>query len=106
MLAKIHRKRISNGEDEAFREILALCDSELLGKVFEEKELILDLKTYHSFYDGEKVNEKKAIELLKNATNINIVGKRSVETAKKALKINAEGVKKIKGIPHLQIYRV
>jgi hypothetical protein len=38
------------------RDVVAICDSELLGKVFEEGQLQLDVK--ESFYKGEKGSQK------------------------------------------------
>lgn len=86
--------------------ILALCDTELLGKCFTQGEKTLDLKAYRSFYEGEGVSELQAVELLRNAENVNIVGEKSIAAAQKALGVKKASVKKIKGIPHLQYYRI
>ena len=104
MKAKIHEKTISEGGREAKRTVLAVCDSELLGKVFEDGDFVLDLAKYRSFYDGEEVSEAEAERLIRNATSINLVGEKSIAAAKKALGIKASGARKIAGIPHLQIY--
>ena len=87
-------------------QVLALCDSELLGKVFESGDFVLDLKKYRSFYDGEKAGEKTVIESLVGATNVNAVGERSVALACKALGVSKPGAKKIGGVPHLQVYKL
>ncbi len=86
--------------------VLALCDSELLGKVFESGDLVLDLKKYRAFYDGEKASEKTVVESLAGAANVNAVGERSVALACKALGVSKAGVRKIGGVPHLQVYRL
>ena len=87
---------------EAYRKIVALADSELIGKKFVDGNLQLDIK--ESFYDGEEISEEKAIEILRCAdaddSSFNIVGKRAVNAALKAGIVGKSGVIKIKGIPH------
>ena len=106
MLVKIHERKIFSGGREQIRRIIAICDKELLGKVFTEGERVLDLKIYKSFYDGDKLAEEEIIEIIKSAVNANIVGKKSINLASKAIKIEKKNIKKIAGIPHLQIYKV
>ena len=87
---------------EAYRKIIALADSELIGKKFVDGNLQLDIK--ESFYDGEEISEQKVIDLLRCAdaddASFNIVGKRAVNAALEAGIIGKSGVIKIKGIPH------
>ena len=86
--------------------IIALCDVELLERVLQEGDVTVDLKNYKSFYEGERVSEEEAVVLLKQAENANIVGEKSVSAAKKAFGGKSPRVKKVQGIPHLQIYKV
>ena len=44
------------------RNILAVCDSELIGKKFEEGKLQIDVK--ENFFKGEETDEKKAIAIM------------------------------------------
>ncbi|HEV8289785.1 MAG TPA: DUF424 domain-containing protein [Candidatus Norongarragalinales archaeon] len=101
--AKIHERRTPQG---GVHEVLAMCDENLLGKVFEQGEKVLDLKLYRSFYDGEEVSHAQAVELLRNATNANIVGKASVKAADEVQKGASKNARTIAGVPHLQIYKV
>jgi uncharacterized protein len=68
------------------REVVAICDTELLGKQFEEENKQLNIK--ESFYKGEEVDEEKIINLIKDLTKedatFNIVGEKSCEAAIKA----------------------
>ncbi len=80
--------------------LVAVCDEELLGKEFREKEVIL--KVSESFYKGELADEEKVKEELKKATIGNIVGEKSVKIAKELGLIDEKGVKYIQGIPHAQ----
>ena len=86
--------------------IVALCDSHLLGKILEEGDTTIDLKAYKSFYEGDIIGESKAIELLKSAENVNAVGKASVRALQSAFKFDPARIKRVKGIPHMQIYKL
>lgn len=77
--------------------LIALCDKELVGKTIEDKEF--HIKLTERFYLGENLPEKRAIEILKDADSVNIVGKDSIKVALKAKIIKKENIKKIKGIP-------
>jgi hypothetical protein len=92
MLIKIHK---------SYRNIVAVCDFDLIGKTFEQGERILEVR--ENFYNGEEIGEEKLIELMRNLARedatFNIVGRKSVEVALKAGIISREGIKKVKGIP-------
>ena len=85
----------------AYRDIVAICDSELLGKKFEEGIFQLDIK--ESFFGGGELEEEAAIKIMeemsKNDATFNIVGKNSVDAALKAGIITEEGIRQIQGIP-------
>jgi hypothetical protein len=85
----------------AYRDVVAVCDSELLGRRFEEGKFQLDIK--ESFYKGKIVSEKELFEMIKHFSRedvtFNIVGKNSVSLALKAGIIDERGIGKIKGIP-------
>ena len=86
---------------KSYRDVVALCDKELIGKKFVEEKFQLDIK--ESFYKGEETNEEKALEILKNMSledaTFNIVGEKSIKTAIKAGIINEDYVGTIKEIP-------
>ena len=112
---------------KSYREVVAICDSELLGKCFEEGIFQLDIK--ESFYKGEqkagnfltnsssypkghkgksqikgeKKTEQEVIQIIldmksEDAT-FNIAGKKSVNCAVKAGLISKDSIKTIQGIP-------
>jgi len=87
---------------ESYRKIVAVSDSDLIGKQFIEGKLQLDIR--ESFYKGSEFNEEKAIEIMKSGAyddaTFNIVGKESINAALKARIIDKKGIIKIKGIPH------
>ena len=92
MLVKIHK---------AYRYIVAICDSELLGKTFEEG--IKQLEIRESFYNGEEYNEQETVKIMKDLSRedatFNIAGEKSVQAALKAGIISKEGIKKVQKIP-------
>ncbi|VVB67040.1 Uncharacterised protein [Candidatus Norongarragalina meridionalis] len=103
MFAKIHSRADAEGR---IREVVAVCDAGLLGKKLVEKELVLDLGRYRGFYEGEKVTEGKAVMLIAAAESLNLVGEKALAAARKARPIDEKAVRRIAGVPHLQIYRV
>lgn len=86
---------------ETYRDVVAICDSELLGKRFEEGIFQLDIK--ESFYKGDKKTEQEVIQIIlgmksEDAT-FNIIGERSTNAAVKAELILKDSIKTIQGIP-------
>lgn len=86
--------------------VLAACDKELIGKIFEEKGAILDLAKYSSFYKGEMCTEKELLSRIPLASSLNLVGKKAVAAGLKSGLFSQKEVKYINGIPHIQLYRI
>lgn len=87
----------------SYRVIVAIADSELIGKKFEEEKLQLDVK--ENFYKSEKnysetEAEKIIRDMIREDATFNIVGEKSVKAAIKSGLINEEGIGKIQGIPY------
>lgn len=93
MFIKIHK---------SYRIIVALCDSNLLGKRFEEDIKQLDVR--ESFYKGEEKSKEEIIKILKfqkdEDATFNIVGPESVEVAKEAGIITDKAVAFTQEIPY------
>ncbi|AJF62509.1 MAG: hypothetical protein QT11_C0001G0360 [archaeon GW2011_AR20] len=85
-------------------EIIALCDSNLIGKSFSEKDLNLDVN--ERFYKGDVLDEDKIVKILMNARNINIVGEEAMRLAVKHNIVEKENIIKIKNIPHSIIFEI
>lgn len=85
---------------KSYRLVVAVCDSELLGKRFEEENFQLDVK--ESFYKGEEKSEEETIELLKRMAledaTFNIVGENSVKAALEAGIINENSIGSVQGV--------
>ncbi|MFH1391612.1 MAG: DUF424 family protein [Candidatus Diapherotrites archaeon] len=84
--------------------VLACCDKELLGKTLKDdkREVFIDA----DFYKGELIDEAKLAELLKEAENINLFGKKSVGVAIEKGFITAMDVITIDGVKHAIIMKV
>lgn len=90
---------------KSYRDVVAICDSELLGKRFEEDAFQLDVK--ENFYKGEQKTEQEVIQIIldmksEDAT-FNIVGEKSTNCAVKAGLISKDLIKTIQGIPFILV---
>jgi len=92
MLVKHHTK---DGRD-----IVAVCDKELIDRKFEENGKQLDLTS--EFYKGEEKDEMEIGDIIRNADIVNLVGKRAVDLGLAEEVISKENVIMIDGIPHAQ----
>ncbi len=88
------------------RKIVAACDKELLGEVFEEGGVVLDLDTYASFYKGEEVGAEELGKALRDFDSANLVGKECVAVALKNGLAKEGDIRYIKDIPHVQLYKI
>ncbi len=81
-------------------EIVAICDEDLIGKKFHKGKLVLNITEY--FYKGEKKSDNDTNKVMKEANNLNIVGKKSIKIALELGIIDKESVIVIGGVPHVQ----
>ncbi len=92
MFVKIHN---------TYRNVVAICDSDLIGKKFEEDKFQLDVK--ENFFKGKKTSEEELIKIIKALSKedatFNIIGEKAVNASIKAGIISEESIKKIRGVP-------
>jgi hypothetical protein len=92
MYIKVHK---------TYRDVIAVCDTHLVGKKFEEGEFQLDVR--ENFFLGDDLSELEAQEIMKEASErdatFNIIGKDSCNLAVKIGLISKESIKHIQGIP-------
>ena len=93
MLVKKHKTRDG-------RLILAVCDSNLIGKKFTQGKLQIDLTT--DFYKGEEKTTSEILLMFQEAYILNLVGEDSVKLALKQGLIDETHILKIEGISHAQ----
>lgn len=97
MQIKIHK---------SYRQVVAICDTELLGKKFEQDIFQLDIK--ESFFKGEEFNEEETKKLMqsffKEDATFNIVGEKSIQLALETGIVQEQGIKKIQDIPFAMLF--
>ncbi len=82
--------------------LVVVCDSELLGKKFNQGKLKLEVK--ESFYRGTEASVEECLTALREATIANLVGS-IVRHAVKVGIIERSNVLKIQNVPHAQLVR-
>jgi len=86
---------------DSYRIIVALADTDLIGKTFEQDNK--QIKVKEDFFQGEEKNKQETIKILKEMekedATFNIVGKESVESALEAGVIQEHGILKIQDVP-------
>ena len=86
---------------KSHRNIVIICDKNLIGKKVSQGPFQLDIK--ENFFNGEEKTREETIEIIKRMAQedatFNIVGKESVETALETGIINKDGIKIIQDIP-------
>ncbi len=86
--------------------ILAVCDSDLMGRILKEGERTLDLERYGGFYGNEEASEEEVALEMARATSMNFVGERAVGIALRAGMVKKSDVVYISKVPHVQVYRI
>jgi hypothetical protein len=84
--------------------MLAICDSEILGKTLREGKIVFHVK--EEFYNGGRVSVEEAMDMVANSTIVNMVGKCCVEKAIKRGYVHPQAVLNIEGVPHAQIVKL
>ena len=96
MFFKIHK---------SYRHVVAICDSEIVGKLFEEGMFQLDVK--ESFYKGQEAQEEEIIRLIKRMSaedaTFNIVGEKSINLAIELGIVAEDSIRRISGVPFAMI---
>ena len=96
MLVKVH---------SSYRDLVSICDEELIGKVFREGKLVLDIK--QEFYSGDIKTTEETVEIIKknkqkDATFI-IIGKNSVDSAIESGVVDSKDIIIVEDIPFVLI---
>ncbi|MGY4884566.1 MAG: DUF424 family protein [Nanobdellota archaeon] len=86
---------------KSYRDVVAVCDKELIGKRFEDGMFQLDVK--ESFFKGRESSKEEVIEIMRDMkledSTFNIVGEKSIQAALESRIINKGSIGKIQGIP-------
>jgi len=92
MIIKVHQAQ--------GKQVTAICDEELLGKSFEENDLVLDLAS--DFYKGELVDGEETKKVMVLSDNLNLVGEKTIAIANELDLIDKDNIRTIKNIPYAQ----
>lgn len=84
--------------------VLATCDAELLGRILRDGKTVFEVR--EGFYKGSKVSVEEAIELVKQCSIVNMVGKHIVKRAVQEGLVHPEAILEISGVPHAQIVKM
>ncbi len=84
--------------------MLNICDVDLVGKKISEKNLQVDISK--NYYGKEIVEKNEAENLLKNSSVINMVGKEIISLSMNLGIGSEKGIKKIRGVPFLIVYKM
>jgi len=97
MFLKIHRSR-------ELGDVVAVCDRELLNSTICHGMVTISIN--ETFYGNTPATEDEVREALKNAGNINLIGRRCVAVAMGMGLVSKSGCMMIGDVPHAQIYRL
>ena len=84
--------------------LLAICDSELLGRTLRQGKIVFHVK--NEFYNGGKLALEEAVRMIENSTIVNMVGKDCVGKAIEKGYVHPDAVLDIEGVPHAQIVKL
>ncbi len=97
MLLRIHRSADN-------KEIIGLCDRELIGKTYSEGEISVAIN--EAFFGNQPASEEEVIRVLMTGDNITIFGKRCVDLAVSHGILEPDSCRLIDGIPYTTIIRI
>ncbi|MBS7625606.1 DUF424 family protein [Candidatus Bathyarchaeota archaeon] len=86
------------------QKLVAVCDSDLIGKTFREGKLKLEVTS--KFYGGELVTASEALKQLLDADMGNLVGRNAVKMAVDSKLVDPDAIIYIAGIPHVQLLKL
>ncbi|KYH40305.1 MAG: hypothetical protein AYL32_012420 [Candidatus Bathyarchaeota archaeon B26-2] len=84
--------------------MLAICDAEILGATLRDGEIVF--KVREEFYKGFKTTVDEALDLIRQSTIVNMVGRNIVKKAVERGYVHPEAILTISGVPHAQIVKM
>ncbi len=98
---KIH---VTTDISQDFREVVAICDEELLGKKFQEGDVVLHLN--EEFFKGFLATLDEAMHHARNAPIVVLAGEASVDRAVKEGLVHPDAILRVCGVPYAQVIRL
>lgn len=84
--------------------VAAVCDAELLGRKFEEGDVVLHVKS--SFFGGERASASEVARAVRKCLTANIVGEKAVSALVREGVISEDGVLEVAGQKHAHVFRL
>ena len=81
--------------------LVAIADSDIVGKEFSEKGNSLTIST--DFYGEDRMGASDVLSAVKSATIVNALGQKTVELLVKSGIVKEKDVVRVFGLPHAQI---
>ncbi|MFH1403631.1 MAG: DUF424 family protein [Candidatus Altiarchaeota archaeon] len=81
--------------------VVAACDAEILGKVFSDGEL--EVNVGHGFYGGDRMGVEGLIGEIGSGTIVNVLGNRVVDALVEEGVIGKDSIVELCGLKHAQI---
>jgi len=100
IIMEVYVKVHATGQRGGHRFVIAVCDKDLIGKTLKDGKL--QVKVSEFFYKGDVRSDAEVKALLKDATNVNLMGKHAVKLALEVGIIVPDNILMIKGVPHAQ----
>ncbi len=93
---KIHKKLNSR--------VVSICDKDLINKTFESDNI--RIKMEEKFYKGEIIDEKIALNYIKEERNLNLVGKKIISLGLKNNIIKKEDIIYVEDSPVVYLFTI
>ncbi len=101
--ASVYVKVVEVSEGGVVRRVAGVCDGELLGKVFREGDLVLEVN--EEFFGGHLVELDEAVAIVESSDNVMAVGEVVVRRLVEAGLVHPLSVSRIAGVPYALILR-
>lgn len=100
---RVYVKVTEVDQEGILRRVVGACDEELLGKVFRDGDLVLEVN--EEFFKGYVMEIDEAVALIESSNNVLAVGERIVSKLIDAGLTHPLAVNRIAGIPYTLILR-
>ncbi len=101
--ASVYVRVVEVDEGGVVRRVAGVCDEELLGRVFREGDLVLEVN--EEFFGGHVVELDEAVAIVESSDNVMAVGELVVSRLIEAGLVHPLSVNRIAGIPYALILR-
>lgn len=100
---RVYVKVVEVDEGGVLRRVAGVCDEELLGKIFRDGDLVLEVN--EEFFKGDLVEVDEAVAIVESSNNVLAVGERIVSKLITSGVAHPLAINRIAGIPYTLILR-